>query len=115
MQNRETAIVPYLSPTSDDDTASASTAATRAMCPDPESEYVLPNEYTPKGRNCRAKLMRKLMDLRVTANDNSFEEKAISALLRRLRYGERVRATRSRSRVASRVSNQVMFFTFLYF
>ena len=100
MQNRETAIVPYLSPTSDDDTASASTAATRAMCPDPESEYVLPNEYTPKGRNCRAKLMRKLMDLRVTANDNSFEEKAISALLRRLRYGEGVRATRSRSRVA---------------
>ena len=83
MQNRETAMVPYLSPTSEDETVVAAT--NRNCLADPEGDYVLPNEYTPKGRNCRAKLMRKLMELRVTADDSSFEEKAISALLRRLR------------------------------
>ena len=54
-----------------------------------DKDCILPNEYTPKGKFKRRVLMDCLMKLRVEKNDASgnreFQERAISALLRRLR------------------------------
>ena len=54
-----------------------------------DKDCILPNEYTPKGKFKRRVLMDCLMKLRVEKNDTpgnkEFQERAISALLRRLR------------------------------
>ena len=54
-----------------------------------DKDCILPNEYTPKGKFKRRVLMDCLMKLRVEKNDEpgnrEFQERAISALLRRLR------------------------------
>ena len=55
-----------------------------------DKDCILPNEYTPKGKYKRRVLMDNLMKLRVEKNDQAagqkeFQERAISALLRRLR------------------------------
>ena len=54
-----------------------------------DKDCILPNECTPKGKFKRRVLMDYLMKLRVEKNDTpgnkEFQERAISALLRRLR------------------------------